>query len=257
MHRTQNPLRALLVFAVFCLLTFPQTALAADEKPGNIASEWIMVPVAGQEDEFEAALKAHVAWRKQAGDPFSWRMYQPVVGKDLTYYVIRSGGHHWADLDAEEAWSTKSKASEEFGRSVGPHVARYEHYLSEVDPDLSNWKGSESYKFYGVSHRNIKPGGWSKVKAAIEAVKKAAVEQSWTEHWAVSFRIGGHGGMSLVNGFSDYADMADPEMSAAALLAKSLGSEDAARAVLEDFGANVENTTYTVMRYRADLSTPE
>ena len=51
-----------------------------------------------------------------------------------------------------------------------------------------------------------------------------------------------------------YAEMADPDPSVHALLAKSLGSEEAAGSTLKQFGGALEDAQYTVFAYRPDLA---
>ena len=52
-------------FAVSCLVLMQfmfNTAVAAD-KPASLADVWMMVPNAGQQTEFEAAFKKHIAFK--------------------------------------------------------------------------------------------------------------------------------------------------------------------------------------------------
>ena len=102
---------AMLVAA--CAMALPMAmAVAAEEpKPGPVADEWFVWVKPGHEAQFEAAAKAHVAWRKQSGDPHHWNTYQATVGSDLTYYVFRAENLQWTDVDAGNAWDRKAGAS--------------------------------------------------------------------------------------------------------------------------------------------------
>src|SRR5687768_1538363 len=133
-------------FAVAALLlagltAAPSVALAADppagEKPKRVAELWLAWPKEGHQAEFLAAVKAHLAWRKQAGEKFEYLAYQPVIGDDLSYFGFRTGEHHWADLDANRAWARDHKADEKFDSEVMPHVARLSHYVTEDDTENS------------------------------------------------------------------------------------------------------------------------
>ena len=123
-RRCRSALVALLAL-VFVLLP-GVAAIAADKAApkaaaGNIADRWVLWPKPGEAKAFEAGVREHAAWRKKAGEPFTWVMYQPIAGSDLTYYVIRSDNHAWKDFDAEEAWSTKAKAEEAYQQQLGMH----------------------------------------------------------------------------------------------------------------------------------------
>ncbi len=124
--------------AVLALLSV--AAGAAEEKkaaPGKIAELWVFWPKEGHAEQFQQAANAHLAWRKQAGEPYGWTAFTPIVGDDLSFFVYRSGEHQWADLDAYEAWAMKAKADSQYEKDVAPHVARVEHYLTEDDLDHS------------------------------------------------------------------------------------------------------------------------
>ena len=82
----------------------PPATAAAPAMPGKLADFWTFRPKAGHEAQFEAAIKSHLAWRKQAGEGWTWEAYQPTVGTDLTSNLFRSGQHFWADFDGQQAW---------------------------------------------------------------------------------------------------------------------------------------------------------
>ena len=60
---------------------------------GNLARLWVVVPKAGMEDQLEAAMKAHNAWRVENGDPWGWNTYHRVSGGGLNEWYLRSRGH--------------------------------------------------------------------------------------------------------------------------------------------------------------------
>lgn len=255
--KIQSALRC--VFVLFLGLC-AGSVLAADAKApprGNVAELWMVWVTPGHEAQFEAAHKAHIAWRKQSGEAFAWQIFQPIVGNDLTYFVYRTDGHEWADVDKNRAWESKTKASEEYLKNVGPHVARYEHYFSEDDVKRSYWTESDDYRYFGVARLPVKTGMGSDMRAALDKVTKAAVDQKWTRSWSVADMIGGDGGMSVVYPYRTYAEMADPDPSFMSILAKSLGSEEEAKATMKQLGSSFDRGTYTIYEHRRDLSTPK
>ncbi len=256
-RRCRSALVALLAL-VFVLL--PGVAAIAADKPapkaaaGNIADRWVLWPKPGEAKAFEAGVREHAAWRKKAGEPFTWVMYQPIAGSDLTYYVIRSDNHAWKDFDAEEAWSTKAKAEEAYQQQLGMHVAREEHYYEETDTAHSHWIDSKDYKYVGVTSWRLKPGARGDLMAALDKIQKAITDAKWPYPYRLAWLIGGDDRLRVVTPMKSYAEMADPDPSVRALLAKSLGSDDAAGATLKQFGGALEDTQFTVFAYRPDLA---
>lgn len=250
-----------LLLALLAFLIAPLSAAekksAGMEEMGNIANMWIIWPKDGDETKFESAIKQHAAWRKSAGENMSWSIYQPIVGKDLGYYVIRSGNHHWKDFDVQADWEKSAKTSEAFGRDVGPFVDRVEHYFEETDLEDSHWIDSEDYRYFGVTDYSPKSGTSADREDAIKKIHKAVTDAKWPYGYAINYRIGGENTMTVVVGYKSYADMADPDPSMAKILATSLGSEDAAKATLTKFSSSINGSSYTAVEYRPDLSTPK
>ena len=245
---------------VFLLLP-GMNAIAADKAmsrtaaSGNIADRWVLWPKAGQTREFEAAVKEHAAWRKKSGEPFEWTTYQPIVGTDLTYYVIRSDNHQWKDFDAEAAWSMKAKTDDAYEQQVGVHVARIEHFFEETDAAHSNYAPNKDDKYFGVTSRHLKSGSRGEMMGALGKIHKALSDEKWPYRYRLAWLVGGSDDLRIVVPMKSYAEMADPDPSLAKVLAKALGSDDAAGAALKQFGSSFEGEDYTVFAIRPDLST--
>ncbi len=236
--------------------SFAAGKTSAKGAPGTIASTWIMWVKHGQAQKFENAVKDHAAWRKNAGEAFNWSIYQPVVGSDLGYYVIRSDGHHWKDIDANATWEQQQQAGAQFGKQVEPYVQRMEHYFEQDDSKHSHWTASKDYRYFGVSHYQFKPGSGATANAAMDKIQKAVTDAKWPYSYAISDVIGGAGGINIVEPMKSYADMADPDPSMMKILTESLGSKHAAKSAMHDFGSSIQSHNYTVYVYRKDLSTP-
>jgi hypothetical protein len=229
----------------------------AKEAEGNIATSWLIWPKAGQSAQFEAAIKKYAAWRKTAGEKFNWQIYQPVVGSDLAHYVIRSGQHTWQDMDTNTAWEKQAKANEEYDKQVGAFTDRAEHYFTESDTKHSHWIDSPDYKYYGVSSYRKVPGTYKERTDALNKIKKAVEDEKWAYPYEISDTIGGDNPLQIVTPMKSYADMADPDPSLMKILAKSLGSDEAAEATMKQFSSTVERSHYSIYVHRADLSTPK
>lgn len=253
---------ALSILTTLVMLAPPVGAAEAAKAPapqpsGKIASLWIFWPAAGHEADFVAATKKHVAWRKTAGDPFAWEAYEPVAGSELGFYVWRSGAHGWAELDREQAWEESSKAGENFQRDVMPFVARYEHQLTENDFEHSKWAMRDDFNYFWVEGHALVPGGRAGMSEALDKIHKAIVAAQWPVNYGAEWTLTGRSMFQMVFPFVDYAGMVDPEPPLMKILTDQLGSEEAAKAVLQQWDASIASSQTTLYRLRRDLSTPK
>jgi hypothetical protein len=229
-------------------------ARAADEAPGPLADTWLLYVKPGHAAAFEAGIKAHLAWRKSAGEPFTWRAYQPIVGDDLAHFVFRAEGHHWKDLDANMAWEMKSGSNAKFDEQVAPHMEKAEHRISMLDGELSSFKPDPEFRYFGVTFATIRPGMRADLVEAITKVHKAAMAAKWSRSYSIAWTIGGDGGMTIVSPYKSFADMAEPDPSFMKVVADSLGSAGAA-AAFKQIGTSWATQRYAVYAARPDLST--
>jgi hypothetical protein len=246
----------LLLFLGIMLLPALCTAqTAAAPAPGPLADSWLIWPKEGHRAEFEAALKETLAWRRQAGDPFEWRVFTPSLGEDLGHFVVRSGGHNWQDFDARAAWSEKAGSADHYRRVLGPHVDRIERYVIRLMPEQTYWPESDAdYRFFGVTRLTLKSGSGRDVRSALQEMKQAAEKGKWDGGWAVSSVVGGEGGLQAVWRFTSWADMADRNPTFAQMVASVLGSEEAATALMARLNTNIESSDYTIYRIRPEFN---
>jgi len=231
-------------------------ALAEEASPGEISTAWVFWVAPGHQAQFEAATKEHAAWRKSAGEGFHWTVYQPVVGKDLDHYVIRSRGHHWADLDTQAEWQMSSHAVEKYMEQMGPHVTRVEHYLGRDDEKHSHWIPGD-YRYIGLQRLQLVPGAYGRMTEALDKLVEAARAKNFPRSWGVTWAIGGEGRMVVATGFKNYADMAEPDPPFMKVMTDALGSAEAARSTMEQLQGSFSEADYTIYAIRPDLSTPE
>ncbi len=251
----------ILTFALAALLlAFGTTAIAQDEPAGNIVEMWTFHVAKDNNAEFEEAMKAHVALRKEAGDPFHWETYTKHTGSLAGYYV-RACCFTWADRDAYEGWyADNPQVAEHFQANVDPLVKGYEHDFEEMDFENSHWPpDSGPFRYVGVTTYKIAPGGWSAVSEAKRKLSQAGINEGWAsdEHrWAWASSVNGHPSIALVVPFKNYADMAEPEPNFYQFLSEALG-EDEVQALFEQFSSGTKGTHYEIYTHRPDLSMPE
>ena len=240
------------------LMLFAWTGLvAAQDAPKPITTSWIVTVKPGQAQAFEAAVKTHLAWRKQAGDPMHWRTYTPVAGDRLDYYVFRSEGHEWADFDAEAAWELKANAGQQWEKQPGQYASGYSHHYHELDAEHSNWQDSDSYRYFRVTTLALQPGAGKDFYDALKVIKAAAVAGEWPRGWGMENTVGGSGDPIVVWPYASFAEMTPIEPGFESVLAKHLGSEEEAAAVFARLNGAIASSDTTIYVHRPDLSTQE
>ena len=115
---------------LFTLLFLPAICVAEDKPAQVIADGWTMVPKADHGKEFVAAMKEHIAYRIEKGDPRHWDVYVPVTGGNLNRYLVRSCCDTWAEQDSYRKW-TQENLGNHFNETVAPHVEKYMHNFTE------------------------------------------------------------------------------------------------------------------------------
>ena len=135
---TRNPvIRALSVLAVLFMLA-PAFAMAQDSPP-PLAEMWVLTAKAGHGEEFRTAVKEHMAFRTEHGDPRAWQAYSPVLGDDLNRLAIRFCCIEWSDVDAYREWNMSApEVGEHYDENVAPHVAGAVALLWSAQPTIKN-----------------------------------------------------------------------------------------------------------------------
>ena len=242
-------------YSILCvLLLISGWCVAADEKePTLIADSWTMVPKAGHDSQFEAALKKHMAMRSEKGDSRQWMTYTPVTGNDFNHYVVRSCCATWADQDSYEDWDN-TETHQHFMETVHPHVESYSHNFSELDQKNSNWGEEVKAPYVGVTHYKVKMGKWRQMSEAMKQMSALAKDNNWPHHWSWSYPVAGSGAVNLVIPFENYAAMAPLDESFYAFVSKVMKSEKKAQKMFDQFSGSFSSAEYQIYQQRKDLS---
>jgi len=247
--------RFLAVVAAICVLLAP-AVVHAQESEGNLARMWVVIPKDGMDDQLEAAIKQHTAWRQENGDPWSWNTYRRASGGDLNHWFIRSPGHTYADLDAYRDSEFSKKASEHWGKYVHEYVADYRTHLAEFAPEISHTRADQPpSEYFWVYTYHIKAGQGRRFYAAAESITNELKAANWPTTWWFTWQLDGERtpAMSLVIPAPNWAGFAEPEQSAFDAVAAEKG-EAAAQAMWDAMYDTVESVSSTVYRRHADLS---
>lgn len=238
------------ILAALAVLLLPNLATAKE----NLSEVWVMEPKAGQAMDFEQAFKQHIAHRAELKDPRSWRVYVPVLGDELNHYIVRSCCFGWQGMDEYRQWNDDKNPMADWEKTVGKLVDNYEHYLSVVDMQNSNWAEDVKYQYVGVTDYKVKQGHMEAMETDKKMLSEAAKSQKWPYSWAWSSSVGGGNSVTLAVPYKSYAEMEPPETGFAKILATHMGGEDKAQEALKRWASHFESTHYAIYQWREDLS---
>ncbi len=235
------------------LLLIPALCVADDKPPQVISDGWTMVPKMDQGEAFEKALKAHLDYRQEKGDPRHWDVYVPVTGDELNRYVVRSCCKPWAEQDSYRKW-TQEHIGNHFNETVHPYVKSYAHNYGVMDTMNSNWGQGVDASYVGVTNWTIKPGKASNAKESVTAMSQLAKDHEWPHNFSWSYPVGGESMVMLAVPFENYSAMAPLDENFYQFAKKHLKSKKKTEKMFADFNASFSGSHYTIYRHNKDLS---
>jgi len=251
--RTKTFLSPVVALVAVVLASFPAQAQEA-----TFARSYDVVPKDGMIAQFEAAVKAHMEWRAENGDPWTWGVSMVEVGEDLGAYGFRSSGHSWADFDAYDA-GFGPKGEVHWNATVAPLVESLSSTISSVDPSLSVLPAEGSDRgplaFVTVTTFHLRPTRAQDFREAVVEATEILKANDFGGYsvWTTPV-VGGGGGptMSVVSLHTSWADMAEPDPSFASIMIEEMGQEG-----FEEWFGNVSEcyrgVESQVLRLRPDL----
>jgi hypothetical protein len=245
-------LRNTLVALIAALAVLSSTRVQAQNV---VARTYRFTPAAGKTAAFEQALKTHAAWRKQAGDPWDWSVYQVMTGDHTGSYMVRSGGHTWADLDAYDA-GFGPKGSARFQANVAPLLASMTSWVTVSDTVHRHLpESADGYAIISLTTYHIKPGKGDQFDAAVDAYAKAGAKGGTPGRYAwfntVNSGPGGTRGLAVFH--KDWASFAPRQPSLGKATEDTFGHELADQ-IYRDLLGSISYTESLIMQYRPDLS---
>jgi len=245
MRKTQ--LLFILAFVLFLALP-----LLAQEKPGTVATVFIVKPKAGMRQQFEQANKRHMEWHRQQKDTWAVIVWEIVSGDRIGQYEYYTFGHHWKDFDSHAKFDEADTA--DYMTNVGPYVeplvARY--YIRH--PELSRPMGGVATLAENVEyHLNV--GGESDFLMAVRRVHEAIQKSNYPVYYHLNelYNGGEHPTYVFVFPHKNWADFEPPEETFLTMLEKAYG-RDEAESVLKLFNKGVHCVRSQIFAHRPDLS---
>lgn len=244
-------------FVALAMLVMPVTLWAQDDRPA-LSDVWLIMPKQGMQQEFEAAVIQHMAFRTDAGETRNWEAYSVALGSNPLLYQWRTGGLEWADMDAYVIEDQEKGLGENWFANVDQYVDHYHHYIEEADYENSDWPADLGQQpLYGVTTWKWKQGAGPASGKARRELSKIAMDDDWEYNWLWLTRVGGEPQLMLVAPHDSYADMEDPEQTFFDFVTEKLGSEEEAGKLFSEFANGYTSSSYTVWAHRPDLSSPE
>lgn len=241
------------VFSMTLALLLASAAIA-QQAPRTVVQVNRQKIAPGKGAAYEAARKKHMAWHRQAGDPWTWTIWAVTTGPDTGTYLITTGDHQWADFDT---WGAKHGAGDtaDAALSTGPHVASNETSYWTTRPDLSRMPPTNDPPPMGtLTTYYLKPGAGNDFTGALTKINGALAKANWNQS-AVWYQLsnGGEPAFAVFTPRKGMADLQPPEPSMAAVVEKQLGAAEA-NAAWKVFFDSIRYSRSEMLEQRADLS---
>ena len=247
MHR--SPLSFVLVS--LCLALLPQSAGAQ----ADIAQIYVMTPKMGMGAEFQTALRQHVQWRAENGDPWTWDVYEVVNGENIGTFIARSGDHEWADFDTYDA-GFGPRGGTNFSETVGPLLEDVTNQITMTDTANAQWpENADDYVMLQLITLHLKPAHEQEFRQLTGKFHEAILKTNWPAHYAWTYPLSGGMGptATLVLPFRNWADLEEPETPFPAMLAQAYGDEEATE-ILTAYSNCYTHFETSIVRFRPELS---
>lgn len=238
--------------ALLCCASF---ALAQDaEKNDGLARVALITAKEGQGKALEEAITKyhHFMGKKEGAMRYSWFSIQ--TGPDTGKYIARSGGHNWADFDAEHDWDEEAGAK--FAELVQPHIKNVEVTITRTDDEIGIWPESmEGYEYFSATRWHIKPGKSRAFNEGLKKIDEILKANDFPTYYRFIYNVSGGMGntVMLVNPRKNFADMAPKEPSFMDIMNKVMG-EDEANAFLDDWSSTYEAGQNMLLHWMAEES---
>ena len=235
-----------------CALLVASTVLA-QQPPRTIIEVNRQKVLPGHAGQYEAARKKHMEWHKQAGDQWTWTVWEVTSGPDTGTYLVTTANHQWADYDS---WTAKNGAgdSADSSASIGPHVAGNDRSYWTTRPDLSLWPTSNDLPPMGtLTVYYLKPGMGDQFASAVTKLTGALGKSKWplNSMW-YQLSNGGEPAFAVFVPRKGWADMQAITPSMGDRVKQQLGDAEA-EATWKAMFAAVDRSRSEMLELRTDL----
>ncbi|MEJ2058635.1 MAG: hypothetical protein P8X39_12445 [Desulfofustis sp.] len=243
-----------LLISLMVVLLFGLSASELFAQSKNLAKVYFIKVKDGDSGAFQTALKQHAQWRMENGDPWSWTVYEVVNGTNMGDFIIRSGGHSWADFDTYQDFNEKGSA--EFVKNVSPYIAEITSRITADDTTNVNWYPNDGeVNLIQVYTYKLKPGHGMDFYNAIKEYGKAIKKEGRKDYYGVIWGVNGGSELmvNLVFPFKNWAGMEGPKEKWRDFTKRVLG-EEKAKMVRDKLANSYTDVHGYVLHLRRDLS---
>ena len=217
----------------------------------NINRVFYVTAKAGMQAQFETALKQHIQWRIDNGDPWTWVVSQVINGQNMGEYAVISGGHKWSDFDDYNDFGPKG--AQHYTANVAPLVESVTSAITATDTTIvRGWEGE--YPLRQVIYWKLAPGKTEQFAEAVGKYHKAFTEKDYPNRYAIIWNVnGGDYDVLVVLPYENWAAFEGPDTQMVEVLQEVYGEKEA-KAIAEAFGTSIAETRSLVSLSRPDLS---
>lgn len=244
------------VFLLFVLMAFVagMSQAIAEEDNDGLARVVLITAKDGQKEALEEAITNYHHYMADKEGSWRYQWYSILTGPNAGKYIARSGGHNWADFDAEHDW--QEKAGEKFRAEVAPHIDNAVPWITKTDDEVGIWPDSmEGYQYFSVTEWHIHPGKGREFNEGLKKIDAILNEGDFPGYYAFSSAVSGGYGNSvmIVSPRKNFADMSPKEPSFMDIMNKSMGEEEV-KAFMGDWGKTFKSGQNQLLKYRPKLS---
>jgi hypothetical protein len=234
MMKTINRVWCCALFAV-CWLMPAQAQEAENEGIARVA---LITPKEGHEETLITAITDYHHWVANFEGHHEYQWYEILTGPDTGKYIARTGGHNWADFDAEYDW--EKEAGDVFAKNVAPHIQDARVHMTAEMKEFSHWPESfEGYTHFQVENWYIHNGQGHKFRQGLKKIVDTLKAANYNSHWGFfSVESGAHGNqIQIVGANRGWSGMSEKDPSFYKIMSEALGGEDAFHSFMSDWSA--------------------
>ena len=214
----------------------PAQAQEGDKE--GIARMALITPRDGHDDALIKAITDSHHWVANFEGHHRYMWYEILTGPDTGKYIARTGGHNWADFDAEYDWQKES--GEVFEKNIQPHIDNVAIWFTREWAEFSHWPESfDGYTHYHVEDWYVRNGHYRAFREGLKKITDSLKAGNYQGYWGVfSVESGGHGNqMELVTANRGWSDMSEKDPSFYKIMSEAMGGEEAFTAFMNDWAA--------------------
>lgn len=251
MTRKINYLTCCLLLCLVWLLP----AQAQDNENEGIARVALITPKEGHEETLVKAITDYHHWIANFEGHHEYQWYEIMTGPDTGKYIARTGGHNWADFDAQYDW--EKEAGDVFAKNVAPHIQHAQMHMTEEMKEFSHWPESfEGYTHYQVENWYIHNGQGRKFRQGLKKIVDTLKAANYDSYWGFfSVESGAHGNqIQLVSANRGWSGMSDKDPSFYKIMSEALGGEEAFNSFMSDWSATFKTGRNQMVKFMPEAS---